>query len=135
MAKAQPYKGDIFTTTDGRIGVVTAVLDSELDTGLAVDVQRFDDGTLSSPSRTTDIMVKDIQIRRPPIGGQFGLDTRELDTNRNTVEVVRHLENGCVELRVVVHSRELIEPAEGFLRIERRSPADPFSWPIVELKR
>lgn len=142
-----PSRGDLFTQpTSGKWGVIEAVL-----SGGAVEVDVFAGGDLpdtpegrtakamgiTQPNqfRTREVlMLNSIQVHRPPIGGRFGLDTRELNVNANKVEVHRHLGNGFLEVRMVVHVTELLEPREGRVDLEEDEwpQAHPGGWPVVK---
>jgi hypothetical protein len=131
-AKNQPYAGDLFIQpASGRVGVIRQVFeDSDV-----LDVELFDSGDASSRTRTPKrLELGSLELRRPPIGAEFGLDTRTLEVNTNTVQIVRHLENGFVEVRMVVHAEELLEPVEGFKRRDLRTNANPANWPAVKLE-
>lgn len=133
LAKNQPYSGDFFSQPgSGRIGIIKEVFEGSN----VVDVEFFAAKDGSPDFRTSDhVDLGSLQLHRPPIGEQFGVDTRELNINANTVEIVRHFENGYVEVRMVVHATELLEPADGVVYKEKRLPADPSKWPVVALEK
>lgn len=143
-----PARGDLFTQSpSGRWGLIEEVLPG----GNAVDVSVFSGADLpdteagrtakamgiTEPSQFREnarLMLDSIQVHRPPIGSRFGLDTRELNVNMNQVEVYRHLANGFLEVRMVVHVTELLEPVEGRVDSDDDRPqAHPGNWPALKL--
>lgn len=140
-ASPKPERGDMFVHLEtGRRGEIT-----EIPPGGTVEVEVYAGDNLPNDetgrmarawgvTRAGDfrqpgtLSLDSISVRRPRVGARFGLDTPR---GFRSTEVVRHLEQGFVEVRVVGLGTAYTH-ASTLLDLATREQADPSKWSTLK---